>query len=409
MSFELFIALRYFRSKKHSRTFSLMNILTIFGVSLGVFAMIVVLAVMNGLEKDVKEKLLRVTPHVYVMEKNGTLIDDWESLNRKIRTIPHIEAIAPFYLGSALINSGDRTEPVLIKGIFPELEAQVTDVESIMKDGSLEDLNMVGDYDSPGIKSPGKIITGMVLSSKLGLLPDEMVKLIFTPGKNAQITQMIYVGAFETGFMEYDEDLVLLRFDDLQRLFGLDNRITGLQIKLDELLQSETVVKNLQEHLGTGYEIKSWRNIHENLFSAMSLEKKAMSVILFILILTAAFGIAGGVAILIMQKRREIGILKSMGAQSNSVLLIFLIEGTIIGICGILSGGIPGVLFCYFSNKYKLIHVNIDLFGTFFVPFVLPLTDLFIIALGAVIICMIASLFPAWKAAKLDPIQSIRE
>jgi lipoprotein-releasing system permease protein len=253
------------------------------------------------------------------------------------------------------------------------------------------------------------MIRGIVAASRLGLLPREHVKLVFTSGEKSLVASFVYLGSFETGFKEYDEDLVLIPFEDLKRLYDLPDALSSIQIKLDNLNRAGEVAETLVSRLGEDYEVQDWRTMHKNLFAAMSLEKKAMSVILFVLILVAASGIAGGVAILITNKRKEIGILKSMGAQNNSIQTIFLLEGLTIGICGILAGGVTGVLFCYLADKYRWIHVDIDLFGTFYVPFILHAGDLFIIASGAILICLIAAFLPAWKAAKIDPIRAIRE
>lgn len=407
--YEFFMASRYFRTRKYYRTFSLMNYLTIFGVALGVFSMILVIAVMNGLETDVMNKLLKVQSHVFLNKTNKELITDWETIARKIRVIPHVQAIAPCLLGSGLVVNSEQAESVVVKGIFPGLEMNVINIESIMKDGKYVDMtrsfNGLNHIDQP----PGKIIMGYSLSNKLGLIPKETTKLIFTTGKNSQLEKFVFMGSFETGFQDYDDELVMVPVEDLRRLFHLPEGVSGVQVRIDNYILSREVSHTIKKVLGPGFQVRDWKSMHSNLFAAMSLEKKAMSVILFIFILVAASGIAGSVAILITQKRKEIGILKSVGAQDYSILSIFLIEGVIIGVTGILVGGIPGVLFCYLANRYELININVELFRSFSVPFILQGSDICYIAVGAILICMVASFLPAWKASKLNPISAIRE
>ena len=420
MSYELFISLRHLKAKRSQKFISLNTWISVGGVALGVMALIVVIAVMSGFGKDLRDKILGTNSHVVVTNITRTGMEDYEAIIEKVKKAKGVNAAAPFILNQVMLTHGGNAMGVVVRGLDPELEAGVSDLKKNLVQGSLEMLG--GPAKSTGKPRRAGIILGKELARRLGVQRDDVVSMVapasrVTPMGLIPKTKLFkVVGFFESGMFEYDSNLAFISIYSAQKFFSMKGKVSGIEIRVEDIEQADQVAAEIQQSLGFPYYARDWMQMNKNLFSALRLEKIVMFIILILIILVAAFNIVSTLFMVVMEKNKEIAILKSMGASRSSIMKIFSYQGLIIGIVGTAVGCVGG--FTVVPNLNEIVGFIEDLFGiTAFpsdvyyldkIPSDIQYFDSFLIVVFSIVICFLASLYPAWRASRLDPVEGLR-
>ncbi len=407
MSFELFVSLRYLAAKRKQTFISIITFISMAGVAVGVMALIVVLAVMSGFEEDLKGKILGVTSDAVVTRMGGP-VADWRELAAEVAKTPGVVAASPFVYTQALLSAGRNATGVIVRGIDPALSRRVLSVGLNMKEGSLAALTPRRPTELPGI------VLGRVLARNLGAWVGDSVDLISPFGQMTAVgrlpraRQFRVVGVFESGMFEYDASLAYLSLASAQSFLGMGDQVTGLELKVRDIYQAAEVARSIQQRLGFPYATQDWMGMNRNLFSALKLEKVVMFIILTLIVLVAAFNIVSTLIMVVMEKNKDIGILKSMGATRRSIMKIFVFEGLIIGVVGTLLGLVGGVGLCALLARYQFVKLPADVYYISRLPVLMEPLDVALVCAAAVAISLAATLYPAWQASRLDPAEAIR-
>jgi len=420
MPFEFFISLRHLKAKRAQKFISLNTWISIGGVALGVMALIVVIAVMSGFGKDLRDKILGTNSHIVVTNITRSGIEDFEFIIKKVMRSDGIKAAAPFILNQVMLSFGNKSTGVVVRGVDPEREAMVSDLEKNMIQGDISMLK-AGKKGDAGL-SHDNIILGKELAHKLGVQAGDSVSMVspasrLTPiGLIPKIKLFKVVGFFESGMFEYDSSLAFISVKSAQNFFAMKRKVSGIEIRVDNIDSADKIAEILQENLGYPYYVRDWMRMNKNLFSALRLEKIVMFIILILIILVAAFNIVSTLFMVVMEKTKEIAILKSMGASRTSIMKIFSFQGLIIGLIGTLVGCIGG--FTIVPNLNEIVGFIENLFGiTAFpsdvyyldkLPSEIQYMDSLLIVIFSIAICFLASLYPAWRASRLDPVNGLR-
>jgi len=409
MSYETFIALRYLRSKRRKGFFSVITYISILGVTIGVAALIIVLSVMNGFESEVRSRFIGVDAHIKVRAFFNKGISDIDAMVDKIKDLKHIEAISPYIYEKGLILSEKETTGLLIRGIDEETAGQVTNLEESITYGVL---NLKGKTNEHGRTMPG-ILIGFNLADQLQETIGDTVQVwsftnVRRVGQLPNMRQFIVTGYYESGLFEVDNTTAYISIDAAQRLFQMSGKVTGLGIKLDNYLHADAVAKQIDDLIGYPYRVLTWFDLNENFFAWVKIEKWAAFLILCLIIMVAAFNIVSTMIMVTMEKTREIGILKSIGATSKSIRRIFTYEGLFVGIIGTFLGVVIGYGVCWSQWKFRYLALPNDVYVINWLPVSMQWTDFFAISTAAILITYVASVYPAARAAKQDPVESIR-
>ncbi len=403
--YQFFIALRYLKSKKKHKGISVNTLISVGGVAVGVMALLVVLSVMSGFHEDLQKKILGVRAHIVITDLRGS-IQDYEDVLEAIKGEEHVVSAAPFVFGQTMISLEKRAHGVFLRGIVPEKERETTEILHVIKEGGLENLE-----EREGI--PG-ILIGKELSRSLGAYTGDIVSVISPVGEIGPLGMLPKVrkfrvaGVFEVGMFEYDLNLVLTDMKPAQEFFGMNNEISGIELKLDDIYKAPLVRDSLKAKLAFPFMVKDWMEMNRNLFSALKLEKFAMFIALVLIILVASFNIISNLIMNVIEKKREIAILKAMGATNNGIMTIFMMQGLFIGIVGTVIGVIGGYLLSYIINAYEIIKLPADVYYLSHLPVKMKLFDFAVVSLSAILISFIATIYPSWQAARLDPVEPLR-
>lgn len=369
-------------------------------------ALLVVLSVMSGFQQDLQGKILGANAHVVVRNYSG-FITGYDKIAAVMKKDKDVAAFAPFVLGQVMVSHGKRAHGVYLKGIDPKAEAETTDILSHIRDGSIKDLP--GDGGLPGI------ILGRELAGNLGVFVGDKVNVVSPVGEIGpmgmlpKVRQFRVAGIFEIGMFEYDSNLVLTDMKAAREFFGLKpDEISGVQLRLYDIYKASDVRKRLQRELGFPYEVLDWMQMNKNLFSALKLEKIAMFVILVLIVLVASFNIISNLIMNVIEKSREIAILKAMGATSGGIMTVFMLQGLFIGLIGTVMGVTGGYAIGYVLNTYQIIKLPADVYYLSHLPVRMELSDFIVVSSSAIIISFVATLYPAWQAAKLNPVEPLR-
>lgn len=411
MSFEFFVSYRYLKAKRKQTFISIITFISMGGVALGVMALIVVLAVMSGFENDLKNKILGLNSHALVLSWDNA-IGDYAQVARRVESVPGVTAATPFILTQVMMSAGGQVTGSVLRGIDVRTAPRVISLDRIIKKGSwkaLEDpLRTEGEPALPGI------ILGQELARALGLSLNDTLSVIsplgeLTPlGRVPKMRPFRLAGTFESGMFEYDSTIAFVSLSQAQSFLGLGEKVTGLEIKTRDVYQAAEIAKAVQTKLGFPFWTKDWMRMNKNLFSALKLEKLVMFIILTLIILVAAFNIVASLIMVVMEKTKDIAILKSMGAPASSIMKIFMLEGIIIGSVGTILGLIGGVGLCQVLERYQFIKLPSDVYYISSLPVLMKVGDLLMIVASALGISLIATLYPAWQASRLDPAEAIR-
>ncbi len=407
LPFEVFLGLRYLRARGHRTNLSLFVWIGIGGVFLGVSALIVVLAVMTGFQDGIREKIISANPHILVLETGGRGVANGAALAAQARPVPGVKSATPFVVQQALFTvQGGGSTGGLLRGVDLASPSVIASLRSEIKMGSLEPLTREGGEPA--------ILLGRELGRTLGAIPGEYVTVISPQGAMTAVglvpkmRRFLVAGLVEVGMYEYDASLAYTSLPAAQEFAGLGDRVSGIEIKLDDPFAARSIGRTLGSHLGGGYWIRDWMDMNRNLFAALQLEKLALFVIVTIIVLVAAFAIIGHLVLLVAEKRKEIGILKAMGAGSGSIGGVFLVAGMLIGGVGTVAGSLFGLLLIWVQNTYHVIRLASDVYQISHLPMKLTVGDFSLVVGATLVISFLATLSPARRAARLDPVDVLR-
>jgi len=404
LPFELHIALRYLLAKRKQAFISVISLISTLGVIVGVMALVIALALMTGLQSELSYRILGSNAHVYVWKQGGIL--DYAVEVQKAARLPHVVGAAPAILGKGLLAAGGREQPAQIKGIDPRLEPGVTDIRPALQKGSLDGL-------APAADQPDGVLLGKDLAASLGVDVGDSVQLLTLEGTLTPMglmparRRLRVAGVFSLGLYEFDSTYGFVSLDTAKHLFDKEWP-DYVQLRVDDIYKAPQVARSVSDALGKDYIATDWSATNQPLFSALWLEKMAISITIGLIVMVAALNIVASLVLLVMEKNRDIAILKTMGASRRSVTAIFMMQGLIIGIVGTAAGASAGVGASYVLDRYRLIHVPVDVYQISYIPFtVLPL-DFALVVGAAIVVCFVATIYPSRQAARLDPAQALR-
>ena len=403
--FELHIALRYLLAKRKQAFISVISLISTLGVTVGVMAVIIALAVMTGLQQELRDRIFGSNPHIYVSKAGG--IADYNAEAARLRQLPHVIGAAPAVMGRALVTASRNQEFITLKGIDPQLEPSVSDVARTLVSGSLDALAPQSADDIDGI------LLGKDLAANLGVMVGDRV-VVLTPEGTLSPMGMIpgrktlrVAGIFNLGLFEFDSTYGFVSLDVAKRMLARD-QVDYMQLRVDDMYRAPVIARQVSASLGDRYVTQDLAEMNRSLFSALWLEKIAVSLAIGLIVMVAALNIVASLILLVMEKHRDIAILKTMGAGAKSVTTVFMLQGLIIGVVGTAVGATAGWTISSVLDRYKLIRVPMDIYQVSHLPFtVLPLDFLIVVGV-AVLVCFVATIYPSRQAARLDPAQALR-
>jgi lipoprotein-releasing system permease protein len=406
MPFELFLALRYLVARRKQAFLSLISVISTIGVAVGVMALIIALALMTGLQGELRDRIVGASPHIYVW-KVGEGMTDVPGDIARIKRVPRVTGASPIALGKALITAGDQQAFITVKGIDPATEGEVTDVRERMRKGSLQAL---GTQPEDGLAG---IAVGQTLAEQLHVSVGDTVT-VMTPegplspfGPTMGSRRLQVVGIFSLGLFEFDSAYGFVSLPTAQRLLARE-RPDFVEVRVDDMYAAPDVAAAIVNRLGGSYVTQDWAQMNQSLFSAMWLEKVAISITIGLIVMVAALNIIASLVLLVMEKSRDIAILKTMGAAARSITYIFMLQGLIIGTVGTTVGACAGLAVTWVLDTYQLIQVPMDVYQVAHVPFKVQPDDFVLVVLAALAICFVATIYPSRQASRLDPAQALR-
>ena len=408
---ELFIGLRYTRAKRRNHFISFISFSSMLGMALGITALITVLSVMNGFQKEVRERILSLTPHATLNGWDGRLVD-WPDALELAQRDPRILGGAPFVRGEAMLNVGSQVSGVILQGILPEQERHVSEIEEKIVIGSLNDLQA----------DRFNIILGEQLAAYMGLAIGSKVTVI-TPQANTTALGTVPVlkrftisGIFASGMYDFDRSIALIHIDDAAKLFRLGDAVSGLRLKMEDLMQAPRIAQEIAATLPTQYYLSDWTREHANYFRAVQIEKTAMFIILMLIVAVAAFNIVSTLVMVVTDKQSDIAILRTLGATPASIMGIFMVQGVTIGVIGTLLGLAGGIALAlnvdtvvpFIERTFQIKFLAPDLYLISDLPSEVVPSDVITIAIVAFSLAMLATIYPAWRAARTQPAEALR-
>jgi lipoprotein-releasing system permease protein len=409
--FELLVGLRYTRAKRRNHFISFISLTSMIGIALGVMVLITVLSVMNGFGEELRARILGVVSHVTVSGTQGRLTD-WQRVSELAARVPGYVASAPFVQGQGMVTHGRAASGVIVRGILPDQEPKVADIGDKLVEGRLDELK-AGEFG---------IVLGRELAWKLGAQVGSTVTLVtpegqFTPaGLLPRLKRFTVVGIFEIGMYEFDSGLVLLHLEDAALLYQMSGQVSGVRIKLDDIYQAPRRALDLDVALGDGYRVRDWTREHANFFRALKMEKTVMAVIMLFIVAVAAFNIVSTLVMMVTDKRAEIAILRTLGASPRSIMAIFMVQGSVIGVVGTLLGVALGVLLSlnvetivpFLEQVFGIRFLAADVYYISELPSRLEWRDVASITVASLVMSFFATLYPAWRAAHTQPAEALR-
>jgi len=412
MPFELQIALRYLLAKRKQVFISVISAISTLGVAVGVMTLLIALALMTGVQGELRSRILGSAAHVSVFHLQAGSIANYSEVVEKVRQVPHVAGASAAIYGKALLSSPGGAGLAVLKGIDPELEPTVTDFGRNVVEGSLKGLTPAESDGEPAF--PG-IVLGHELARTLGVSVGDVLTLTspegrLTPfGMVPRSGRFKVVGVFRAGLYEFDSSWALVRLDVASRLADLDGAANYVEARVDDIYDVKAISEAVRNAVGRdAYGTIDWMEMNQSLFSALWLEKTVTAIFISFIVGVAALNIVATLIMIVMEKTRDIAILRSMGATAKSILFIFMLQGTLIGVAGTTAGAVVGVVACRILDHYKLIHIPEEVYQVTYVPFKLLPFDLTLVVLAAPLVCFAATLYPAWRAASLNPSEALR-
>lgn len=403
MKFELIVAIRYLKAKRKQAVISLITVISVVGVAAGVAALIIALAINAGFRADLTKKLLGAQPHVALTERDRTKgIENYMPLVKEVEEVPGVVAAQPVIYSRVLVSGAAGQQGPFIKGIVPEMENRMSDLGMNMKDGSLKDLR------------GNSVIIGTELAKQLGTFKGDHLQIIssethMTPLGDAPRSRVVeVVGIFSSGLYDLDSGWVYAPLGFMQGLMGIGDRVVSIDVKVNDPDQAKAVGQRIVDRLGGELDATDWGTLNKSIFQALTLERLVMFITIGLIVFVAALNIVATLIMMVVEKTRDIAILLSMGATSRNIRRIFILQGVIIGVIGTVCGVIVGQVACYFADKYHLIALAPDIYTIAYVPFKAAPRDSVIVALVAILISFLATLYPSAAASKLQPVEALR-
>jgi len=406
MFFELYLGLRYLKAKRKQAFISIITVISVAGVMVGVMALIVVLSVMNGFRADLMSKILGVNSHLLVLSYGGGL-KDYDKVSEKIREIDGIIATTPFIYNQVMVNSLGNVSGAVLRGLDTRSAPKVIGIESMIKGGSLSSLDHVHD----GLPA---VIIGSELSKQIAAQPGDVLTIVSPLGKVTPLGRVPnsrkyrVTALFDSGMYEYDSNLIFVSLKESQDFFEMGDRVTGIEVKVHDIYRSDRICESIQKKLGYPYWTKDWKVMNRTLFSALRLEKMAMFIILSMIVLVGALNIISTLVMVVMEKTRDMAILRAMGATARSIMTLFIFQGLFVGLVGTLAGLASGLGICHILAKYRFIRLPSDIYYISTLPVRVEVLDVLFVALAAVIISFLATIYPSWHASRLNPVEALR-
>jgi lipoprotein-releasing system permease protein len=412
--YELFIGMRYTRAKRRNHFISFISFTSMVGIGLGVAALIVVLSVMNGFQEELRSRILGVASHLQITGPNNAL-SDWQTLSSQLHYVPSVEGDAPYIMAQGMLSNGQAVQGAIVRGILPLAEVRVSDLGEKMRAGKIHDLRS-GEFG---------IVLGAELAQSLGVILGDKVVLMapqgqFTPtGVVPRIKQFTVVGVFQIGMYEYDSGLALIHLDDAAKLYRMGDRVSGLRLKLDDLFLAPQISNQLTLLLNQSvqqYYLTDWTQEHANFFRAIQMEKRVMFIILALIVAVAAFNIVSTLVMAVTDKRADIAIMRTFGASPASIMTIFIVQGALIGIVGTIIGAFLGVLIAtnistivpFIEHLFNVQFLAKDVYYISELPSHLIWMDVIVIISMSFLLSLLATLYPSWKASKMNPAEALR-
>ncbi|MBM4325701.1 MAG: lipoprotein-releasing ABC transporter permease subunit [Deltaproteobacteria bacterium] len=408
LPFEISVGLRYMRAKRKQTLISVITAFSVLGVMLGVMTLIIVIGVMNGFEKDLKEKILGTVSHLVIMSHSTRSVTGWDRLMRRIEKFDGVEATTPYIFGQAMLSTQGKVRGVVVRGIDAETAGKVISLPKyLIDDGRMADVAIVKD----GISG---VIIGKELAVISSLRVGDVIQLISPQGKRTpigaipRVQNFRIVGIFKSGMYEFDANLVYMGLEQAQNFFEMGDGVTGIEVTVADIYFAPKLAERIEKALGSPFWTRTWKDMYRNLFSALKLEKAAMFIILTFIVLVAAFNIIISLIMLVMEKSRDIAILKALGATSEKIRRIFIVQGMAIGLIGTLFGAIAGVAGGALLARYKIIELPEEIYTISTLPVSIDGMDVVIICVVALTICFFATIYPSMRAARLEPVEALR-
>lgn len=411
LPFELLLGYRYTRAKRRNGFISFISLSSMLGIGLGVTALITVMSIMNGFQQELRDRILDMTAHVTLSER-GERLNHWQDLYSVAKQLPHVEGAAPNAMGQGMLTHGDRVKGVLVRGVLPQYEGQVADVESKMVYGHLSDLESKG-YN---------VILGTELANGLGVSVGDKITLVapqasISPmGVVPRLKRFTVSGLFEVGMHEYDSGLAIVHMADAQRVFKMGNQVSALQLRLDDMFAVQDVRAAVAENIDDVLYMRDWTQQHSNFFKAIEMEKRMMFIVLTLIIMVAAFNIVSTMVMVVTDKQKDIAVLRTIGATPGSVQTIFMVQGLIIGTFGAALGMIGGVAISlnidvivpFIENVFNFKFFPADIYYISKIPSDLHWKDVWTVSGLAFVLTLLATIYPARRASKTQPAEALR-
>ncbi len=405
MPFWLYLGLRYLRAKRREAFISVITIISMAGVMVGVMALIVVLSVMNGFRSDLMSKIMGVNSHILILNYNGAF-SGYQKVMERIRRIQGINGVSPFIYTQVMINARGNVAGAILKGIDTDSVYKVMDIKRMIKQGDISSLDKT--------EPISRIIIGVELAKQLGVRPGNILKIIspygrLTPAGRVPYSKEFMVSAlFESGMYEYDSSMIFMSIKEAQRFLGMGDKVSGIEVKVYNFEKTKGISDAIHAELGYPFWTKDWKEMNKNLVAALKLEKTTMFVILTMIVLVGALNIINTLVMVVMEKRKDIAILRAMGALPKHIMGIFITQGLVVGLLGTIAGFGAGIGLCQLLSKYRFIKLPPDIYYISTLPVKIQTMDVLFVGICAVLISFLATIYPAWHASKMDPVEALR-
>jgi len=406
MLFETFLATRYLKAKRKQAFISVITVISVAGVMVGVMALIVVLSVMNGFREDLMSKILGVNSHLLILSYEGPF-ENYAEAAARADTVEGVVATTPFIYSQVMVSSEASVSGAVLRGLDTATAPAVGRVVQMIKHGTLQSL----DTEHDGLPA---IILGSELSKQLGVQPGDTVTVMsplgkLTPlGRVPQSRKFKVTALFDSGMYEYDATMLYVSLKEAQDFLGMENRVTGVEIRVSDVYKADRIGHAVSERLGYPYWTKDWQQMNRSLVSALKLEKLTMFVILIMIVLVGALNIISTLVMVVMEKNRDVAILRAMGASGKSITAVFVFQGLLVGLIGTLAGLFSGLGLCHLLAKYKFIRLPADVYYISTLPVRVEMLDVVFVTVAAVLISFLATLYPSWHASRLNPVEALR-
>jgi lipoprotein-releasing system permease protein len=426
MRFELFVASRYLRAKRRQAVISVITAISIIGVAAGVASLIIALAINNGFRQDLQERLLGSTAHINLMRVENDGIRDWRPLLDRLSKEPHVKAAAPALFEQVLISRGARARGAILKGVLPEYEKKVSELLQTVKFGSVEELeppatSQITNHksqipaDSPQrIAEMPPIILGKDMADDLGATVGSVV-LVTSPqgeltpfGLVPKYARFRVAGIFKSGFYDYDTGWAFIRLANAQQLFGLGDVVSVIEFKVDDIYQAGVIGKAIERDAGKGFMATNWMEQNRQLFHALKLERVVTFITIGLIVLVAALNILISLIMMVMEKTRDIAILMSLGTRRAQVRNVFILQGVLIGVVGTAIGLVLGYVLSWIGGHYRLVSLSPEVYSIDYVPFAARALDGLVVAVVALAVSFVATIYPSWSASRILPAEALR-